>query len=57
VAAQFALTEVVLVLARLIQAFRVERADDSVAIPTVDITLRPDHPPPFRLYPRGANPV
>jgi cytochrome P450 len=53
IGAQFALTEVVLVLARLIQAYRVGRADDSVAIPTVDITLRPDHPPPFRLYPRG----
>jgi cytochrome P450 len=54
IGAQFALTEVALVLARLIQAFRVERVDDSVIIPTVDITLRPDHPPPFRLFPRGC---
>jgi unspecific monooxygenase len=53
IGAQFALTEVVLVLARLIQAFRVERVDDNVVVPSVDITLRPDHSPPFRLYPRG----
>jgi cytochrome P450 len=49
IGAQFALTETVLVLARLVRAFRIERADDRPVLPLARITLQPDHPPPFRL--------
>jgi cytochrome P450 len=52
VGAQFALTESVLVLARLVQAFRIELADDRPLLPLATITLQPDHSPPFRLLPR-----
>ena len=52
VGAQFALTETVLVLARLVQAFRIELADDRPVLPLATITLQPDHSPPFCLYPR-----
>jgi cytochrome P450 len=52
VGAQFALTETVLVLARLIQACRIELADDRPVLPLATITLQPDHSPPFRLHPR-----
>lgn len=52
VGAQFALTESVLVLARLIQVFRIELAGDRPVLPLATITLQPDHSPPFRLLPR-----
>jgi cytochrome P450 len=52
IGAQFALTEAVLVLATLIQAFHVERADDMPVVPRAVVTTQPDHPPPFRLRPR-----
>src|SRR5436190_2748256 len=52
VGAQFALTEATLVLARLVQAFEIRRADSAPVIPVAAITVRPDHPPPFRLAPR-----
>ena len=52
VGAQFALTETVLVLARLVQAFRIELAGDRPVLPLATITLQPDHSPPFRLHPR-----
>jgi cytochrome P450 len=52
VGAQFALTESVLVLARLVQAFRIELADDRPLLPLATITLQPDHSPSFRLLPR-----
>jgi cytochrome P450 len=52
VGAQFALTETVLVLARLVQAFRIELADDRPVLPLATITLQPDRSPPFRLHPR-----
>ncbi|MGE5270059.1 MAG: cytochrome P450 [Thiohalocapsa sp.] len=54
IGAQFALTETVLVLARLVQAFRIELADARPVLPLATITLQPDHPPPFRLAPRGG---
>jgi cytochrome P450 len=50
VGAQFALTESVLVLARLAQAFRIELVDDRPLLPLATITLQPDHSPPFRLH-------
>ncbi len=52
IGAQFALTEATLVLARLVQAFDIRRADSTPVIPVAAITVRPDHPPPFRLAPR-----
>jgi len=57
VGAQFALTEAVLVLARLVQAFRITRASDEPVLPVASITLQPDHPPGFRLRPRARPPV
>jgi len=49
IGSQFALTETVLVLARLVQAFRVALADHTPVQPQARITLQPDHSPPFRL--------
>ena len=39
-------------LARLVQAFEIRRADTAPVIPVAAITVRPDRPPPFRLRPR-----
>jgi cytochrome P450 len=52
IGAQFALTEATLVLANLIQNFRIERADDSPVAIRAMVTTQPDHPPPFLLHPR-----
>jgi unspecific monooxygenase len=52
VGAQFALTEATLVLASLIQAFHIERADDDRVEPIAIVTTQPDHPPLFRLRKR-----
>ncbi len=52
IGAQFAMTEAVLVLATLIQAFHVERADDMPVTPRAVVTTQPDHPPLFLLRPR-----
>jgi cytochrome P450 len=49
IGAQFALTEAVLVLATLLHAFHIERADDVPVTPRAVVTTQPDHPPPFRL--------
>ena len=49
IGAQFALTEATLVLARLVQAFEIRRADSRSVTPVAAITVRPDHPPPFHL--------
>jgi cytochrome P450 len=49
VGAQFALTEATLVLATLIQAFHIERADGEPVEPIAIVTTQPDHPPLFRL--------
>jgi cytochrome P450 len=49
VGAQFALTEATLVLANMIQAFRIARADDEPVEPIAIVTTQPDHPPLFRL--------
>jgi cytochrome P450 len=54
VGAQFALTEATLVLAMLVQAFRIERADLTPVTPRGIITTQPDHAPPFRLYRRHS---
>jgi unspecific monooxygenase len=52
VGAQFALTEATLVLAKMLQAFAIERADDKPVTPVRIVPTQPDHPPFFRLRPR-----
>ena len=46
IGAQFALTEAILVLATLIQAFRIERGDDIPVVPRAVVATQPDQPPP-----------
>ncbi len=55
IGAQFALTEATLVLATLIQHFRIERAEDSPVGVRAVVTTQPDHPPPFLLHRRSAH--
>ncbi len=52
VGAQFALAEATLVLATLVQAFRIEMAGTRPVLPAPVITTQPDHAPGFRLTPR-----
>ena len=52
VGAQFAMAEATLVLARLIQAYTVELADDKPVCPMAIVTTAPDRVVPFRLKPR-----
>jgi unspecific monooxygenase len=52
IGAQFALTEATLVVATMVKAFRVERADNQPVMPVGMVTTHPDHPPLFRLQPR-----
>jgi unspecific monooxygenase len=52
VGAQFAMTEATLVLAGMLQAFRIERADAEPVEPIGIVTTQPDHPPLFRLHRR-----
>ena len=52
VGAPFALTELVLVVATLARAFRVELAAHQPVTPVGRVTLQPDSPPPFLLHPR-----
>ena len=52
IGAQFALTEATLVLAAMVKAFEIERADGEPVMPVGIVTTQPDHPPPFRLRPR-----
>jgi cytochrome P450 len=53
VGAQFALTEATLVVAAVIQAFRIERADDEPFEPVAIITTQPNPHPLFLLIRRG----
>jgi cytochrome P450 len=55
IGAQFALTEATLVLAKLIQNFRIERADDAPVGVRAIVTAQPDPPPPFLLNIRRKN--
>jgi cytochrome P450 len=52
VGAQFAMAEATLVLATLVQNFRITLADRRPVLPVAVIATHPDHPPPFRLEPR-----
>jgi unspecific monooxygenase len=55
IGAQFAMTEATLVLATMIQAFRIERAGDEPVNPIAIVTMQPDHPPLFRLRLRRSD--
>jgi cytochrome P450 len=55
IGAQFALTEAVLVLARLVQAFAITRTSDEPVLPVAAITIQPDHAPGFRLKQRSRS--
>ena len=52
IGAQFALTEATLVLAKMLKAFEIRRADTGSVAPIGIITTQPDRPPLFRLRPR-----
>jgi cytochrome P450 len=54
VGAQFALTEAVLVLARLLRAFRIELFGSGTVVPRGFVTTQPDRPVRFLLARRGA---
>jgi unspecific monooxygenase len=51
---QFALTEATLVLASMIQAFQIERADNEPVLPYAIVTTQPDHAPLFWLHRRSG---
>ena len=55
VGAQFALTEATLVLATLVQAFRLTVDATRPVLPVGVITTQPDHAPAFGLAPRRGN--
>ena len=52
IGAHFALTEATLVLARLLQRFRIELASSAPVMPLAVVTTQPDHQPWFRLRSR-----
>lgn len=52
IGSSFALTELVLVLAILIRAFRIELAGRRTVMPTAIVTIQPGSPPGFRLRAR-----
>jgi cytochrome P450 len=52
IGAHFALTEATLVLARLLQSFRIELVSSAPVTPVAIVTTQPDHQPWFRLKPR-----
>ncbi len=49
IGAQFALTEATLVLAAMVRAFRIARADDAPVTPRGTVTTQPNRAPPFFL--------
>jgi phosphotransferase system enzyme I (PtsI) len=57
IGAQFALTEATIVLARLAQAFRIEREGSEPILPVAAVTLRPRGVYRFRLKPREEPPA
>jgi len=54
IGAQFALSEAVLALSRLVGRFRIARADARPVLPAAVVTTQPDHAPLFRLTLREA---
>ncbi len=53
VGAQFAMAEATLVLAALVQSFKVALRDNQVVMPRPIVTTQPDRPPAFLLEPRA----
>lgn len=53
IGAQFALTELVLILAIMIRAFRIQLSQPRIARPIGIVSTQPDNPPPFLLQRRG----
>jgi cytochrome P450 len=49
IGAQFALTELVLILAALVRSFRIELAERRTVRPIGIVSTRPENPPPFLL--------
>ncbi len=54
VGAQFAMTELVLVLSAMIGRFRLTRVDTRPVVPTATVTIQPDHAAHVRLTPRAS---
>ena len=54
VGAQFAMTEVVLVLAAIIGRFRLTRVDTRPVVPTATVTIQPDHAAHVLMTPRTS---
>ena len=54
IGAQFALTELVLVLAIMVRAFRIRLAEPRIVRPIGIVSTKPDNPPSFLLQPRIA---
>lgn len=52
IGAQFALTEAVLALARIVGRFRISPIDPRPILPAAVVTTQPEHTPPFRLEAR-----
>lgn len=57
IGASLAMTEAPLVLASLLQRFRIELTEDRPVLPVAVVTTQPDHAPPFRLIPRDGSPA
>ena len=49
IGAQFALTEAVLALARIVGRYRIALADPAPVLPLAVVTTQPEHAPPFRI--------
>ncbi|BCK76706.1 cytochrome P450 [Acetobacter aceti NRIC 0242] len=55
IGAQLAMTEAVLVLARLVQLYRFTAVDDEPVLPVGVLSTRPSRSVPFRFFPRRSN--
>lgn len=55
IGAQLAMTEAVLVLARLVQLYRFAAVDDKPVLPVGVLSTRPSRSVPFRFFPRQGN--
>jgi cytochrome P450 len=53
IGSQFALTELVLILAIMMRAVRIELAQPRIVRPIGTVSTQPDNPPPFLLQLRG----
>lgn len=53
IGAQFALTELVLMMAALTREFEIELAEPGIVRPKALVTIQPENPPLFHLHPRA----